>query len=163
MIVGIIIVIGIVEAILIGTVFILLKRTARNNKISFQETLDLTELPIVTFYNNGRKLNFILDTGANESVINERELNTCVYEPLQETRQLMGIDGKNREVKNMITLKLVKGIKEFTDKFQVSNLSPVLDAMKDTHGVSIHGIIGNTFFVKYGYILDFDELAAYTH
>ena len=158
-----VIIVVIVEVLLVGTVILLERSTAKKNKISFQETLELTDLPIVTFYNNGRKLNFILDTGANESVINERELSSCIYEKIDEKRKLMGIDGNNKDIQTMVKMTLVKGIQEFTDKFQVSNLSPVLDTMKNTHGVSIHGIIGNTFFTKYGYILDFDELAAYTH
>ena len=38
--------------------------------MSFKESMDLVELPIITFYNNGKKLNFLLDTGANNSIIN---------------------------------------------------------------------------------------------
>ena len=51
-----------------------------NSRISFKEALDLTSLPIVTFENNGRKINFLLDTGASKSIINVRELSTCKYE-----------------------------------------------------------------------------------
>nr|HPQ79972.1 hypothetical protein [Candidatus Dojkabacteria bacterium] len=36
-------------------------------KLSFRESVDLTGNPIIVFYNNGRKLNFLLDTGANTS------------------------------------------------------------------------------------------------
>ena len=161
--IALVIIIIIIEVLLIGSVLVLLKRTARNNKISFQETLALTDLPIVTFYNNGRKLNFILDTGASESVINECELSSCLYEKVDEKRKLMGIDGNNRTVDNMVSLKLVRGIQEFSEKFQVSNLSQVTTAIRNTCGVEVHGIIGNTFFTKYKYILDFDELVAYTH
>lgn len=163
MMTAIIIVIVAVEVLLIGTVFVLLNRTRKKEKISFQETLYLTDLPIVTFYNNGQKLNFILDTGANQSILNERELGFCTYTKLDEKRKLTGIDGIERKVESLISMKLTRGIKEFTETFQVSNLSAAVDAMKEVHGVTVHGIIGNTFFTKYKYILDFDELAAYTH
>lgn len=163
MITAIIIIISTIEVVLIGSVVVLLKRTVRKNKISFQETLALTDLPIVTFYNNGRKLNFILDTGANESVLNERELSSCSYTLVNEKRNLMGIDGNNRSIDNLVSLKLTRGVQQFLEKFQVSNLSPVLDNIRKTCGVEVHGLIGNTFFTKYKYILDFDELAAYTH
>ena len=49
------------------------------NKISFKETLDLTDLPIVTFEQNGNKINFLLDTGANRSVINKAILSNYTY------------------------------------------------------------------------------------
>ena len=47
-----------------------LKRSNRK-KISFKEALDLTELPVVTFIGKGKKLNFLIDTGANNSILNE--------------------------------------------------------------------------------------------
>ena len=44
-----------------------LKRSNRK-KISFKEALSLTELPVVTFIGKGKKLNFLIDTGANNSI-----------------------------------------------------------------------------------------------
>ena len=42
----------------------------RKESMSFREAIDLVGLPIVTFYQGDRKYNFLLDTGANLSVIN---------------------------------------------------------------------------------------------
>ena len=42
--------------------------------ISFKEAMDLVELPIITFYNCNTKLNFLLDTGSNNSHINKKML-----------------------------------------------------------------------------------------
>ena len=47
-------------------------------KISFRESMDLVQLPIVTFMNNGKKLNFLLDTGASYSSINELFTHTFI-------------------------------------------------------------------------------------
>ena len=44
--------------------------------MSFREALDLVGLPIVTFYQGDKKLNFLLDTGANLSVINKAALES---------------------------------------------------------------------------------------
>ena len=52
------------------TMFEDIKKSNRK-KISFKEALDLTELPVVTFISKGRKLNFLIDTGANNSILNE--------------------------------------------------------------------------------------------
>ena len=43
--------------------------------ISFREAIDLVGLPIITFYNEGKKFNFLLDTGATISVIDSNILN----------------------------------------------------------------------------------------
>ena len=155
-------IIVIVELLLIGTVTILLNRTARNNKMSFQETLYLTDLPIVTFYNNGRKFNFVLDTGANQSIINQNDLDSCAYEKLEETTKLMGLDGNSQQVQTLVSMNISHKNKEYVEKFQVSDLTPLLTAMKQAHGVSVHGIIGNTFFSRYEFVLDFDDMIAYT-
>jgi hypothetical protein len=47
-----------------------LKKSNRK-KISFKEALDLTELPVITFIGKEKKLNFLIDTGANNSILNE--------------------------------------------------------------------------------------------
>ena len=36
----------------------------KNSEISFREAMDLAELPVITFYNGDRKINFLLDTGS---------------------------------------------------------------------------------------------------
>ena len=41
-----------------------------NSYMSFRESMDLTELPVVTFYQGDKKINFLLDTGSNNSLIN---------------------------------------------------------------------------------------------
>lgn len=152
-----------VELLLIGIVTLLMKRTARKNVMSFQETLDLTDLPIVTFYNNGYKLNFILDSGATESIINKEDINKYTYETLNEKRKMLGIEGNDQIIENLIHMTIRRRDKEFEEDFQVTDMSRVFEAIRECKGVPIHGILGTSFFTKYKYILDFDELAAYTH
>ena len=52
------------------------------DSMSFRETMDLCELPIVTFMNNGKKLNFLLDTGASKSVIHSGALEGLTYKSI---------------------------------------------------------------------------------
>ena len=35
------------------------------NAMSFQNSMDLAELPVITFHQGNEKINFILDTGSN--------------------------------------------------------------------------------------------------
>lgn len=132
-----------------------------NSRMSFKEALDLTSLPIVTFENNGRKINFLLDTGASKSIINVSELSTCKYENAEGTSILTGIDGIPRETEN-VKLILSYNNKEYVDVFQKTDMSSSFDVIKRSTGVNIHGILGTAFFNKYKYILDFDKLIAYS-
>lgn len=145
---------------LIGIWHIIEHKQELKTRISFRETMNLTDLPIITFYNNGRKLNFILDTGSNRSVLNIRELGNCVYQKLNSTNELLGMDGIPREVEN-ISLILSYNKREYAEVFQAVDISSALDGYKKESGVNVHGILGNTFFLKYRYILDFNDLVAY--
>lgn len=130
------------------------------NRMSFKESLDLTELPIITFYNNGNKYNFLLDSGANTSVINASTLSNMTYEIANETGTLYGMDGnKNKVVYANIALEY-KG-NNYEDKFQIVDMSNAFNNIKAESGVTLAGILGTNFFVKYQYILDFEEMAAY--
>lgn len=150
-----ILVIGILTLFMHLFEIIELKRTKRKKKISFKETIALTDLPIVTFYNNGNKLNFILDTGSNRSVLNSEELDICKYRKLHGTNSLHGVDGITREVSN-IELTLMYDDKEYVDIFQVTDLSDALNKLFEDTGIKIHGVLGNTFFTKYRSCVDFD-------
>jgi len=152
----------ILEALILGvSVLIERRRSKQYNKISFKETLALTDLPIVTFINNNNRLHFVLDTGSNRSIINARELESCKYVKLEGTNKVHGMDGISREVMN-VKMSLLYNDKMFEDIFQVTDMSGAFDSWTNETGVTIHGILGNTFFTKYRYLIDFDELAFYT-
>ena len=118
-------------------------------------------LPIVTFYQGDRKYNFLLDTGANLSVINQATLENIEYTLLEKTGNLYGVDGINREV-SFATVDLVYKSNSYTEEFQVLDMQNTIDQVKAESGVNMVGIIGNEFFRKYKYVLDFDELVAYS-
>ena len=50
--------------------------------MSFKEAMDLVDLPVITFYNNGNKFNFLLDTGATMTVIDSNVLNSLSHEKI---------------------------------------------------------------------------------
>ena len=113
------------------------------DKMSFRETLDLTELPIVTFRNNDKKFNFLLDTGATNSVINKSALADMVSNPTGKKDTIYGSDGNREEV-------------------YAKDLDAAFGNLKVSHGVNLHGILGNSFFQRYRYVIDFDKLVAYS-
>ena len=130
------------------------------SKISFKESMDLTELPVITFVNNNVKLNFLLDTGSNNSLINKSILNMLDYKELDGTSKLIGVEGNN--IKNSICeMKIEYKDYVFDTTFNIADLDTPFNVIKQEDGVQLHGILGSLFFQKYKYVLDFQSLIAY--
>lgn len=149
-----------VAAIVAHFVDLTSKKTSYDS-MSFRETMDLCELPIVTFINNGKKLNFLLDTGASKSVIHSGALEGLTYRDTNKSGDIYGIDGKRRDA-SFINMSIGYKGKDYDEEFQSIDMSIPFSNLKADFGVNLHGILSSTFFQKYKYILDFDELVAYS-
>ena len=132
-----------------------------NSKISFKEAMDLTELPVVTFYNNDQKLNFLLDTGSNDSHINSTVLPSLEYSSQNGVKRLIGIEGNPIEY-GFCQMTITYKNQTFEGDFSITDLESAFNMIKQESGVQIHGILGSKFFQKYKYVLDFKELIAYS-
>ena len=147
----------IIAILIIFAVLLYLGHTSEkelNSQMSFRESMDLTDLPVVTFYQGNKKVNFLLDTGSNDSIIK------LEHEKLDVVSEIYGIGGKTFAPHTKIAFKY----KDLTFKynFQVVDLSPTFNTIKEQTGVVIHGILGSCFFREYKYILDFNNLVAYS-
>lgn len=129
-------------------------------KISFKEGLDLTELPIVTFYQGSKKLHFLLDTGSNISYINRDVINNIEATDLNSSSNTFGVEGNGVECHHY-SIEIGYKDQKFTEEFGAINLSAAFSTIEQESGIKLHGILGNRFFEKYRYILDFKELIAY--
>ena len=141
--------------------FVCDKRKPNLNKMSFRETMDLCDLPIVTFINNGNKFNFLLDTGASKSVINTEVLQSMSYKEANISGNVYGLDGKKYETSYVNVLLNYRG-KEYEEEFQVLDMSAPFGNLKNDFGINVHGILASSFFENYRYILDYNELVAYS-
>ena len=135
-------------------------RKRNNSKISFKEAMDLTELPVVTFYNGDTKLNFLLDTGSNVSHINSSIINLLDHTKTNQKTDTIGMEG-NKVSSDICKMTIYYRNQKFEEDFIISDLNDAFDVIKQEDGVQIHGILGSKFFEKYKYILDFKELTAY--
>lgn len=159
-------VIGILIAVIIITVIINGVEDYCNRKkridMSFMEAMDLVELPVVTFYNGSTKLNFLLDTGSNISQINSSILPLLNYKKVVgKNMDVAGIEGNKVNTEFCEMILTYKG-QEFVDEFCTHDLDEAFAIVKEESGVQIHGILGSLFFKKYEYILDFENLIAYS-
>lgn len=129
--------------------------------MSFRQGFDLTELAIVTFYQKDKKLNFLLDSGASKSTIDIGVIDSIEHTPSKTISTIMGIEGNKQMVRSCI-VKLTYKDTDYMCDCLVFDMSKMLQEIKVSSGVIIHGVLGTEFFNKYKYVLDFDELIAYS-
>ena len=132
----------------------------RNNKISFKESLDLTDLPVITLKQGSNKINLLLDTGSTKSIILPIILESLEHEVTGEVGTVYGMEGNMVETK-YVNMDLMYNYITYNENFQVVDMSNAFNSIKQSTGVTIHGILGNSFFERYGYVIDFQELVAY--
>lgn len=132
-----------------------------HDKVSFRETMNLTGLPIVTFRQGENKLNFILDTGAVSSLIDSRILGKLQYTEIKGNSTGYGIDGKVHDM-NRVGIVLTYKDKNYPDVFRALDMSASFDAFKRDYGVTVHGLLSSSFFERYKYVLNYNELVAYS-
>lgn len=141
-------------------VFLYKRYNSADTKLSFKESIDLTNLPVVTFYNGHKKLNMLLDTGSSECILSKEYLNDIWYKETDHSKQVFGMEGNL--VKNPVISTIISysGLK-FDVEFLATDMSQPFGLIKQESGVTIHGILGSNFFTRYKYILDFDKLMFY--
>ena len=103
----------------------------------------------------------VLDTGSNVCLINAESLKNLQYEFADRHSGIMGINGETEEGQT-VYLPLSYKDMEFDFECYVSDMSTTMNSIKQEYGVTIHGILGTGFFIKYKYILDFCSMVAYS-
>ena len=158
MIVGIVILTLVILSI--GIICIARHANTAKYALSFRDSMDLVDLPVVTFYNGHKKFNMLLDTGSTECIISREYLNNLIYEGTGMSREMFGMEGET--VVNPIVSSTISysGLK-FDVEFLAADMSQAFGMIKKENGVTIHGILGSNFFARYKYVLDFDKLMFY--
>lgn len=133
----------------------------KDKGISFKESLDLTDLPIITVYQGSKRFNFLIDTGATKSIFDSNQIDSLItYKDTDDISYVMGIEGNKSIVRN-ISISFYRNELKFNSIFQAVDMSKAFKNIKQETGVSLQGILGNDFFVKYKYVIDFKEFVAY--
>lgn len=136
------------------------EKNITKSKISFKEAIDLTSTPILTFENNGKKLNLLLDTGSDMCHIDKGVLNNLKYSELEGTTEVFGLEG-NVIQNSSCNMQVGYSEFQFDMDFMITDFSSAFDKVQKETGVKLHGILGCDFFTKYKYVLDFASLCAY--
>lgn len=129
--------------------------------MSFQNSMDLAELPVVTFRQGDKKINFLLDTGSNNCVIDSNILKSIDHKMLNVETNISGLEG-NAQKAGVCTIKMFYKDKEYEYPYVIQDMSAAFNSIKKETGVTVNGMLGSKFFNEFKYILDFDELIAYS-
>lgn len=114
-------------------------------------------LPIVEGNLNGRKANFLLDTGASISILDLKEAKKYgVVVGGTIDMNVGGYGGVTNDLNSLTNVNLFLGSEQMKDKFDGKDIEYLIKAIKSNTGVSIIGIIGNNNITSSNLILDFE-------
>lgn len=128
--------------------------------IPFGDTLELTGLPVVTFYQGDKKFNFLLDSGAARNLINVNILDEFEHTKGVTRKFGYGVDGKAVPLGTIFADIYYQG-RKFTEKFRTMDLTASTSLFEKENNIPIHGLLSSSFFSKYNYILDYSKNIAY--
>lgn len=131
------------------------------NEMSFKTAMDLCSLPVVTFYQGEKRFNFLLDTGSTSCIIDSNILKDIKHDKSDMVSSLCGLEG-NEVVVEACSITLYFNDRPYTYDYLMQDMSKAFGCIKQETGVTIHGIIGSSFFNEFKYVLDFAELIAYS-
>lgn len=128
--------------------------------ISIAKGFCAPNIPIATFYQGDKELNFIIDTGSDDNVINEKALKDIKYDMVDHEGTLSGVGGTSTV--KACTISFQYNGESFTENFLVSDsLQEAFDAVRMAHAIPLHGMIGSKFLMKNNMVLDFNKMLVY--
>jgi hypothetical protein len=129
--------------------------------VSFKQGFISPKIPIATFYQEGKKLNFLLDSGSDKNVLDNKILSEITYEPVEGINaSLTGVGGVTQV--DTCRVKFNCDNEEYTEDFLVTDLAEAFGLIEQDHCITLHGIIGATFMRKNNIVMDFQNLVAYS-
>lgn len=127
---------------------------------SFSQGFKSPNIPIATFTQGDKELNFIIDTGSDDNVINKSALEDIEYKTLEHSGTLAGVGGVYDV--GACEISFQHDGETFTTKFLVSDhLQEAFDNVRKAHAIPLHGMIGSKFLMSNNIILDFNNMIAY--
>ena len=126
--------------------------------INIKSILENTGFPLVKIINNNREGYMLIDTGANQSYINELYCNQLDINISQEEGTTTGFEGvanktkigtfpfkfKNYDMKIKCQILTINGFDMFAD-----------------YGLAVVGVLGSDFLKEYGFTINYDDLIIY--
>ena len=135
-------------------------RVKKGTVIDFKSIMELTGVPMITFYQKDKKYNFIVDTGSNVSYINGT--SGIEYTPIGNSKEtFIGAGGTSNSECTMGLVSLSRNGDNFDFNARVADLEAPFIDFQQTFGVKAHGLLGNDILRNKHYCIDFKECVIY--
>ena len=138
-------------------------KTNKNKSLlsfSFSQGFTSPNIPIATFKQGDKELNFIIDTGSDDNVINRKALEQIEYEKVEHEGTLAGVGGVFQVEACKISFQYDGDT--FTTKFLIADhLQQAFDDIRRAHAIPLHGMLGSKFLMQNNIVLDFNNMVAY--
>jgi len=130
-------------------------------KIDFFKNYKKCGLPVITLTCNRKRYNFLIDTGSSCNLLNIEDFKDVK----NKTKSKFGLLVAGGEVDTGgsfdTSLLLRHKLSKFTVDFSAVDLSAAFNQIKNKDGVKLHGILGNKFFAKYRWSVDFNQMVVW--
>lgn len=127
--------------------------------ISFSKGFIPPNLPIATFYQEDKELNFIIDTGSDSNCIDANVVKCLKHDKIEgEVGQVTGVGG-SQPVESCV-IPFSSEDNTYKAEFLIADYSQVFTSIKDVHGIPIHGLLGSSFLRENNFVLDFKNMVA---
>jgi len=103
----------------------------------------------------------MLDTGSNRNIIDQR-IYDHFKDRLKQPETPSSVYTLNGAASGK-TIEIPFSFEEqdYLEPFICSETAETFDKINDESGIQIHGLLGNHFFLKHGWVLDFDKITVY--
>ena len=122
-----------------------------------------TGLPLIVVKLFGNDACMMLDTGSNRNIIDHR-----IYDHFKDrlkqsetSSEVYTLNGASAGITIDVPFFFENNF--YHEPFLCTETSETFDKINEESGIQIHGILGNHFFLKYGWVLDFDRVTVYKH
>ena len=123
--------------------------------------LQNTGLPLIVVQHEKSELCFLLDTGSTFNLIRAMVAQMLNCPTQDSTISIHSLTGSQDEQKG-VEISFIFEDMTFHEQFICCELSEGFNAIEKETGVQIHGILGSNFFLKHGWIIDYDKMIVYS-
>jgi len=125
--------------------------------------LHKTGLPLIVVNIFGYEICLMLDTGSNQNII-DNGIYEHFKDKLTETEQPQEVLTLNGTTKGtIVNIPFTFENQKYIEPFICSNTAEAFEQIEKESGIRIYGILGNHFFLKHNWILDFEKIMVYKH
>ena len=125
--------------------------------ISLQVSIFKVGLPLLIVKAQAKNLCFLLDTGSNINVLDERVAEFFRLPAGSTQHRQFGIDG-TLQITDVVKLTFSLEEREYKADFSVMDLSSAFGKVEEESGIQIHGLLGCSFMEQQKWVLDFEKL-----